>query len=83
MRTSVGGVGGGGDPMVRPPPQTVDDLEDLTGEPQEVHHATPPPANGDHMTSSAATRVIAPTDRRKVHHCCEPGTHLPAVTHEC
>ena len=41
--------------MVRPPPQSVDDLEDLTGEPREV------------PLTSATNNTFTPSDRRKVH----------------
>ena len=53
----VCGAGGGMvDPMVKPPPQTVDDLEDLTGEPGEV------PSASDHVTP----HTVSPADRKKV-----------------
>ena len=50
--------------MVRPPPQTLDDLDDLTGEPGEI----PPTAAAlaDDRTAPSALHV-APSDRSKVH----------------
>ena len=47
-----------GDPMVCPPPQSVDDLEDLTGEPMEV--SSPAAANSTSFHASSA-------DKAKVH----------------
>ena len=43
MYTCMYTAGGASDPMVRPPPETVDDLEDITGETGEVPAAGPTP----------------------------------------
>ena len=48
------------DPMVRPPPETLEDLEDLTGEPEEV---LPP--------SATNSLQVSPADKKKVH-CVAP-----------
>ena len=49
---------------MRPPPQTLEDLEDLTGEPAEV---TPRPSPAAATAHTATGASIAPSDRSKVH----------------
>lgn len=52
------------DPLVRPPPQTVDDMEDLTGDTEEINLT----ADGN---DSAPIPHVSSADKTKVHfdHC--------------
>lgn len=55
------------DPLVRPPPETVDDMEDLTGETEEINSPAATADGGD----SAAMMHVSSADQAKVHldHC--------------
>lgn len=52
------------DPLVRPPPQTVDDMEDLTGDTEEINLT----ADGN---DTAPMPHVSSADKAKVHfdHC--------------
>ena len=64
-------VAGVADPLVKQP-QTVDDLEDLTGEPEEVRPSAP----------DSAPLLVSAGDKEKVHCCnclCSNTAHMHLV----